>query len=141
MSHISPLKTSMRYRVPYADTDQMGVVYYANYLVYFERLRNEMLREQYVPYKEIEGRGLMLPVTEAMCFYHRPAHYDDLLVLTGWFEMQSPIRVRALCEVHRDGVLLASGHTVHVCMDIHKKKPTRFPGDFPGFNLKAASPC
>ena len=62
----------MTYRVPYADTDQMGVVYYANHLEYFERVRNEVLREAKLPYTLFEDQGVMLPVVEAHCNYKQP---------------------------------------------------------------------
>ena len=58
---------SIEYRVPYADTDQMKVVYYANYLVYFERMRNELLRNTGCTYYQMEEDGLALPVIEAVC--------------------------------------------------------------------------
>jgi acyl-CoA thioester hydrolase len=60
-------KVSISYRVPYADTDQMGVVYYANYLVYFERLRNELVRAGGRSYRQWEEDGITLPVIEAHC--------------------------------------------------------------------------
>ena len=74
----------MEYRVPYADTDQMGVVYYANYLEYFERSRTEMLRAAGLPYSELEKKGIILPVSEAYCKYLGPARYDDLPTFRSW---------------------------------------------------------
>jgi acyl-CoA thioester hydrolase len=120
-------RTEMPYRVPYADTDKMGVVYYANYLVLFERVRNELLREAGFPYAEFEARGLMLPVVEANCRYHAPAAYDDLLTVSGWFAESRGPRLTIRCEVRRDGVLLASGHTVHACVDLRTRRPVRPP--------------
>src|SRR5262245_28192662 len=64
-------------RVRYADTDQMGVVYYANYLVWFEVARTEWLREGGWSYREMEADGISLPVIEAHCEYRQPARYDD----------------------------------------------------------------
>ena len=126
-----PGRTSLRivlpYRVPYADTDQMGVVYYANYLVYFERARNEALRACGCTYKEIEASGILLPVLEAQCDYHQPAVYDDLLEIAGWFELASLVRIKALCEVRRNGTGLACGRTVHVVLSARSRKPTRLP--------------
>jgi acyl-CoA thioester hydrolase len=120
-------RAEMHYRVPYADTDKMGVVYYANYLVYFERLRNELLRESGLPYAEFESRGLMLPVVEAHCRYHAPAGYDDLLTIVGWIAEARGPRLTIRCEVRRDGILLVSGHTVHACVDIRTRRPVRPP--------------
>jgi acyl-CoA thioester hydrolase len=103
-------------RVPYADTDKMGFVYYANYLVYFEMARSEMLREAGLPYTELEAQGILLPVLEAHCDYKRPAHYDDLLTTRTRCSQVKGVRLRIEYVVERDGELLASGHTLHVCM-------------------------
>jgi acyl-CoA thioester hydrolase len=129
MQTVKPPQTRLTYRVPYADTDRMGVVYYANYLVYFERVRNEILRERGVTYRQMEQRGLLLPVVEAHCEYRQPALYDDLLEVRGWFELLSPTRIRAHAEVRRDGELLATGHTVHVCISAATRRPVRLPED------------
>lgn len=108
----------------------MGVVYYANYLVYFERGRNEVLRAGGLTYKEIEAAGILLPVIEAHCDYSQPAAYDDALEVVGWMELLSPLRIKAHCEIRRDSQLLASGHTVHVVVSAKTRKPTRFPPAF-----------
>jgi acyl-CoA thioester hydrolase len=127
-----PTKTRLAYRVPYADTDQMGVVYYANHFVYFERLRNEMLREAGLPYRELEQMGILLPVGEAHCEYHQPARYDDMLDLVGWAELLSPMRLRANVEIWRDGELLAKGYTIHVSISAQTFKPIRLPKEVQG---------
>jgi acyl-CoA thioester hydrolase len=69
------------HRVTYAETDQMGFVYYANYLVYFEIGRTEYIRSSGMSYKQLEDLGYMLPVLEASCKYHKPAKYDDILTI------------------------------------------------------------
>lgn len=103
-------------RVPYAHVDQMRVVYYANYFVYFEMARSELLREAGMPYPEMERRGVMLPVVEAHCDYRRPARYDDLLViLSRCVSLKGP-RLKIDYEVRHEGETLATGHTVHVCL-------------------------
>jgi len=127
--HHAMKKTSLEYRVPYADTDQMSVVYYANYLVYFERLRNELLRNLGFPYAEMEARGWQLPVVEAHCNYKKPARYDDLLVITGWLDDCEGAKLRVRCEIYRKDELLASGHTMHVCVLSATGKPTRVPAE------------
>src|SRR5574344_2807261 len=81
-------KIVIEYRVPYADTDQMGVVYYGNYLTFFERARNELMRACGYTYKECEAEGWMLPVTHAEVDYKRPAKYDDLLEITACVQSQ-----------------------------------------------------
>jgi len=102
-------------RVPYAHTDQMRYVYYANYLVYFEMARAEFLREIGLPYAALEQRGVFLPVIEAHCEYKTPAHFDDLLVVSSRCAIQGP-RLRIDYEVHRDQELIVTGYTVHVCL-------------------------
>ena len=122
-----PLETSLDYRVPYADTDQMSVVYYANFLVYFERLRNELLRAAGYTYLQMETEGLMLPVLEAHCRYLQPARYDDLLTIRGRGEAISPTRIKVHCEVWREETLLAEGHTIHACVSADRRRPVRLP--------------
>lgn len=119
--------TVMPYRVPYADTDQMGVVYYANYLVYFERFRNELLRDAGYTYLRLEEEGIAMPVIEAVCRYRASAKYDDLLEVTGRFAEAKGVKVKIECEVRRDGKILVEGYTVHACMDMKTGRPTRPP--------------
>ncbi len=107
----------MTYRVPYADTDQMGVVYYANYLEYFERSRTEMLREAGLSYAVMEKMGYFLPVSEAYCKYSASAHYDDLLTFRSVIEEISRVKVKIRSEVFRDGKLLVSGFVTLGCVD------------------------
>jgi len=118
---------TINYRVPYADTDQMGVVYYANFLVYFERSRNEVLRKLDYPYTRFEAEGLILPVVEAHCNYRRPGRYDDLLDFHAWFEPEGKTRIRASCEVLRGEELLAEGYTIHACLSAATMRPVRLP--------------
>ncbi len=120
------METRISYRVPYADTDQMGVVYYANYLVYFERLRSELLRQAGLPYGELEKAGLALPVIEALCRYKSPARYDELVEISGRVEEVKGAKIRIACQVSRDGVLLVEGHTVHACVN-KEGRPIRAP--------------
>lgn len=119
--------TSIEYRVPYADTDQMKVVYYANYLVYFERLRNELLRNSDCTYYQMEENGFALPVIEAVCHYKASAKYDDLLTISGWVSEIKGVRVTIKCEVRRGEELLVSGHTVHACIDMKTGRPCKVP--------------
>ena len=116
-----------RHRVLYGDTDQMGVVYYANYLRFFEGARNEWIRALGVPYSEIEARGIMLPVYEASVRYLRPAKYDDLLDI-HLAVSHTRVKIRFEYKVHRSegDAVLALGHTVHVCVG-RDGKPTRAP--------------
>ena len=114
-----------RHRVLYGDTDQMGVVYYANYLRFFEGARNEWIRSLGITYAEIEARGIMLPVYEASVQYLRPAKYDDLLDI-HLAVTHTRVKIRFQYKVHRGDDVLALGHTVHVCVN-KDGKPTRAP--------------
>ena len=114
------------YRVPYADTDQMGVVYYANYFEYFERGRTEMLRSVGAPYSVLEKEGAFLPVIEAHCDYFGSAKYDDLLTFRSYVESRSRIKLKICTEVLRENELLVRGYVVLGCVNADKR-PVRMP--------------
>jgi acyl-CoA thioester hydrolase len=105
-----------RLRVIYGDTDMMGVVYYANYLRYFEAGRNELLREIGLPYRELEAAGFALPVANASVSYRTPAKYDDLLELETSVSEVRHVSVRIAYRLLRDGELVATGETTHACI-------------------------
>jgi acyl-CoA thioester hydrolase len=115
-------------RVRYAETDQMGVVYYANYFVWFEVGRTDLLRSTGSTYRELEAEGVALPVIEAHCAYLRSARYDDELEIHTAGRFVSPIRVEFTYEVIRpaDGATIATGRTVHASLD-RDGKPRRPP--------------
>jgi acyl-CoA thioester hydrolase len=105
-------------RVIYGDTDQMGVVYYANYLRFFEAGRNEFLRAKGLRYREVEERlGVILPVSEAAVSYKAPARYDDLLTVETSLAELRRVSARFDYRVLRGTEVLATGHTVHACVD------------------------
>ena len=115
-------------RVRYAETDKMGVVYYANYFVWFEVGRADLLRSLGWTYREMEQGGVSLPVIEARCQYHRAARYDDELDVRTEGRLLSPVRMEFVYEVRRkdDGLIAASGHTVHAALD-EAGRPCRLP--------------
>jgi len=115
-------------RVRYAETDKMGVVYYANYFVWFEVGRADLLRSLGWTYREMELAGVSLPVIEAHCEYHRPARYDDELEVRTEGRMRSPVRIEFNYDVVRrdDRSLAASGRTVHAALD-PGGRPCRLP--------------
>ncbi len=117
----------IEYRVPYADTDQMGFVYYGNYFTYFERIRNEYLREKGWTYKEIESEGILLPVIETKSNYKLPAKYDDLLTIRGACELIKSTRLIFHCQVFREDELLNDGYTIHVCLDSKTGRIKKIP--------------
>jgi acyl-CoA thioester hydrolase len=115
-------------RVRYAETDKMGVVYYANYLVWFEVARADLLRALGWSYRDMELAGVALPVIEAHCQYHRPARYDDELEVRAEGNMLSRVRMEFTYQVVRreDQSLTASGRTVHAAVDL-AGRPCRLP--------------
>jgi acyl-CoA thioester hydrolase len=115
--NIGPLvEDTTSVRVTYRDTDQMGFVYYANYLVYFEMARTELMRTLGRPYRECEAEGIFLPVVEASCRYFVSARYDDLLEIRTRVSRWTRAVIDFDYEVRRSGEtqLLATGVTRHV---------------------------
>lgn len=122
-------QTTCQIRVRYAETDGMGVVYYGNYLTWFEVGRTDLLRQLGESYREIEeNEGVYLPVVEAHCRYHRPARYDDLVDIVTRASRPSRASVQFDYELSRaeDRILLASGSTLHVAVG-RDGKPRRLP--------------
>jgi acyl-CoA thioester hydrolase len=130
-------------RVRYQETDQMGVVYHANYLNWFEIGRTEMIRALGYPYRELEKQGLLLPVVEVNLKFKQPAKYDDVIGIYTRIKSFSPMRIGFEVEIRRlseqeaaasdltaiqtedrTGELLVSGVTEHVWVD-HAWKPAR----------------
>lgn len=127
MSQTLP-ETSCQVRVRYAETDAMGVVYYGNYLTWFEVGRTDLLRQCGSSYREIEGSGVFLPVIEAQCRYHHPARYDDVVDIRTTASRPSRARLQFDYELSRatDNVAIASGSTLHVATN-ENGKPCRLP--------------
>ena len=122
------IKNLTSYRVIYAETDQMGVVYYANYLRWFERGRSEFLRQIGVPYSTIEAEGFHFPVTEVHCRYSHSARYDEIaLIETTLIELGRASLVFSYRIARQDdSLLLATGSTQHACLD-RSGKVARIP--------------
>jgi acyl-CoA thioester hydrolase len=116
-------------RVRYAETDAMGVVYYANYLTYFEVARVEYLRAAGVEYRALEDDGLVAAVTSAHVDYHLPAKFDDELSLWARYVPIGRVRFRFEYEVRRETnrTLVASGHTEHAMLSKETLRPVRMP--------------
>lgn len=127
LSHRTP------YRVIYGDTDTMGIAYYANYLRWFEIGRTELLRAWGLAYKEIEARGILLPVSEAFCKYMTPARYDDLLAIEAALDptVKAGLKIDYRITSADDQVVHAVGHTRHAFLDQDGKviRPPRFMRD------------
>ncbi len=117
-------------RVSYADTDQMGVVYYSNYFIWFERGRTELLRETGLPYKDLEKQNLFLPVVEASCSYKASAQYDDIIIVKTRIKKIGKSSIIFTYEILRklDGEFLASGETTHAFIN-RDRKVIRIPAE------------
>jgi acyl-CoA thioester hydrolase len=115
-------------RVRYAETDKMGVVYYANYLVWFEIGRTDWLRDTGWTYSAMENEGLALPVIEAHCEYKAGARYDDEIEIRTRARLVSPVRIAFDYDAVRlgDGQTVATGYTVHATVN-DSGRPTRLP--------------
>jgi acyl-CoA thioester hydrolase len=114
-------------RVRYAETDRMGVTYYANYFVWFEVARADWLRARGWTYREMEHAGVKLPVISAHCDYTRPTEYDEAVTIRTTARLHSPIRLEFMYEVIKeDGTPAATGRTMHAGID-NNGKPCRLP--------------
>ena len=115
-------------RVRYAETDAMGYLHHAQYLVYFEMGRTELLRANGLCYRDMEQLGLFYVVARLDCRFRAPAHYDDVLTLTTSTTKLSPVRVDHHYELRRDGQLLTEGNSTLVLVD-RNGRPTALPDD------------
>ncbi len=139
--NLHPITGEARVRVRYAETDQMGVVYHANYLVWFEVGRVELMRQRGLDYKQLEiEEGCYIAVVEATARYKAPARYDDELVVeTQVLTAKGPI-IRFGYRILRveDGLLLCEGETVHVVIGRDMKR-RRIPKRYADILTAAAS--
>lgn len=120
-------ETSLRVR--YAETDQMGVAYYANYLVWMEMGRVEYCRSAGFRYRDMEAEdGVLLAVVEARCRYLSPARYDDEVIVRTWVEQATPRMVRFAYEMREasSNRRLATGETKHIFCN-RQMKPVKLP--------------
>lgn len=113
-------------RVRYAETDRMGLLHHANYLVYFEQARTELLRSFGLSYRELEDQGFLLVITKAEVHYRRPAEYDDLLTIRTTVARTTSVRIDHVYDVYRDGELIAQGKTTLACVD-REGRPQALP--------------
>ncbi len=115
-------------RVRYAETDAMGYLHHANYFVYFEQGRTELLRASGLSYREMEARGYYYVVARIECRFRAPAHYDEILTLTTTTERLSPVRVDHSYRLTREGKLLAEASSTLVCVG-RDGRPRPLPDD------------
>lgn len=111
------LFSETKLRVRYAETDQMGIVYHSNYLIWFEVGRTDLFRNLGLPYTDFEEQGLSLAVVEASCRYRQPAKYDDELVVYTQLEKFTSRIITFSYKVIKGTVLLTDGKTSHVFLN------------------------
>ncbi len=118
--------------VRYAETDQMGVVHHANYVVWFELARTHLCAGTGIPYSEIERLGYFLMVVGIGIDYRQPARYGDTVQVGCWIDRMLSRGGRFAYEVHRDDELLARGHTDHIWLHRETQRPSRMPQEIRG---------
>ena len=124
---MEPLRATTKVRVRYKDTDCMQIVYYGNYLTYFEVGRVEFLRQQGIPISEVDQK-VHLPVVEAGVRYVRPARLDELLEVRCWVSERKRASFRFAYEVLNEaGETVATGFTLHACWDPATSKMIALP--------------
>ena len=118
-------------RVYYADTDHGQVVYYANYLKWFEIGRTEILRQYGFSYADFGKQGLIAPVVEVKCNYKQSAKYNDIIIIKTTIENVGNSSIKFNYKIIRksDNELLAEGYTVNVFVDKETKKSTKIPNE------------
>jgi acyl-CoA thioester hydrolase len=112
-----PESFDMTVRVRYAETDRMGLLHHANYFVFFEMGRTEMLRQKGISYREIEDAGHFLVIVDISCKFKRPAHYDDLLTVRTTIARVTHVKIIHEYKILRDELVLAEGQSTLACVD------------------------
>lgn len=123
--------TETQLRVRYAETDQMGYVYYGNYATYYEVARADAMRTLEMTYRQMEEKGVFMPIVSMQSKFIRPAHYDDLLTIRTIVKELPSTRMHFLYEVFNDkGTLLNIGETVLAFVRKDNGKPCSAPDWF-----------
>lgn len=118
----------VKIRVRYKETDQMGVMHHSNYVNFYEVARTEFMRENGLSYKEMEERGVMLPVREVYMNYLSPAYYDDLLTVKIKVARKPTVKLEFEHEVYNEsGELINTGRVVLVFVNAETRRPCRAP--------------
>lgn len=122
--YISETKLTTRY----GETDQMGVIYHANYITYYEVARTEMIRKLGYPYQTMENEGIMMPIIEVQSKYIKPAYYDEELTIRTTLKEMPSSRITFHYEIYNSqNELLNTGITVLAFMDASTRRPCRPP--------------
>jgi len=122
------IQADTKIRVRYAETDQMGYMYYGNYASYYEVGRTELMRNVGVTYSELEKMNIMMPVIELAIKYRRAARYDDVVTVRTMLKEMPEMRIRFDYELYNDSEeLLNTGHVTLFFIDATTRKPTKLP--------------
>jgi acyl-CoA thioester hydrolase len=118
-------------RVRYGETDKMGYLYYGHYPAYFEVSRTEMIRLFGLSYREIEERGILMPVRSLKVDYRHPAHYDELLTVRSCMRILPVIKLDIEYEIYNpQKQLICTGNTILAFVDAKTGRPRRAPAFF-----------
>ena len=125
------LVSESQVRVRYAEVDRMGYLHHSRYAQYYEVSRSEMLRELFGSYRDMEDSGIIMPLSDLKCHYHRPALYDDLLTVRTIVKEKPTVRMVFHYEVYnQDNILINTGETTLVFVDGQTRRPIRPPKAF-----------
>lgn len=122
-----PIRCTTDIEVRYAETDQMGVVHHANYVIWFELARTRLCALSGYHYADIEKMGYLLMVTGVEARYRRPAHYGETVQVVCWGERLGSRGMRFAYEVRKDDELLATGASDHIWVETSTGRPCRTP--------------
>ena len=120
--------SSVRHRVPFYETDGMGIVHHANYVRYLELARVVWLDEHDIPYRKVVEQGLHYATTKLEVAYHRAARFDDVIEISTWIEWARGASLRMAYVLRCEGVTLATGATEHAAVDL-SGRVRRLPRD------------
>lgn len=121
------LEGKTEFRVRYADTDKMGVVYNGNYFSFFETGRNELMRKNGLPYTKVEENGFMLPLIDSYAKYINPAKYDDIIDIHAKLIYDNSIKLKFEYNIFVNDTTITTGYTRHVFVNKDNMKPVRPP--------------
>lgn len=121
---------SLNYRIPIGDTDAMGIVYYANYLRYFEIGRNAFIRDTFRSYRDIEAAGVSMPVASVEVKYLKPGRFEDLLEIRTFIKELPCVKLYVYTEIYnQDNELVCTGKTKLAIIDKERQRPQKAPQD------------
>lgn len=124
-------KFENKIRVRYADTDQMGYMYYGNYATFYEVARTDMLRSTGISYKDLEKMGVMMPVVNLECNYKKPAFYDELIRIETVIREKPSVKIKFEYSLYNEkDELINTGSTILVFVDMKTGRPCHPPALF-----------